>query len=164
MFRYIYGIGISYREGYLNDIDVAMNEMPNTVLHFIAGIDDIDTIKQFRGRNILILGYKDYGFGENYKLMNSVIDDNILKLKQRIHEIIQMGHVSFDTLAIEQLGIQRFFTEERWQTMFMGEEGAFSMYVDVVKNEYAISSFSKERHECTGNIVSIWKDLQLIRK
>lgn len=54
----------------------------------------------------------------------------------------RVEHISFDNLALEQLGIRSLVTPEIWERNFMGPDGQFTMYVDAVRNEYAVSSTS----------------------
>ena len=45
----------------------------------------------------------------------------------------------------KQLDIRRFFSDEKWSQFYMGNDGQFSMYMDLVKMEYARSSTSSDR-------------------
>ena len=53
--------------------------------------------------------------------------------------------VSFDNLAIEQLNIKRFFTEEGWNMFYQGDDFSLSMYIDAVEQKFAPTSRSSER-------------------
>jgi hypothetical protein len=54
--------------------------------------------------------------------------------------------VSFDNLALEQLNIKDKVSPNEWERSYMGDDGSFTMYVDLVKEQYAVSSIS-ERHD-----------------
>jgi hypothetical protein len=55
-------------------------------------------------------------------------------------------HLSFDNLEINQLEIKRFLSEEKWKSIYMGGDGQFTMYIDGVRQEFAISSTSVIRY------------------
>lgn len=46
----------------------------------------------------------------------------------------------------------------------MGDDGEFTMYVDLVKEEYAVSSVSPRKKLFSNNIETIFKDVKLQRK
>ena len=60
--------------------------------------------------------------------------------------------VSFDNLAIEQLNVRRLMGEEQWNEFYLGNDGQFTMYVDMVNREFAKSSVSTERWPIMDNI------------
>lgn len=132
----IFGLGISYRKGFDLSVDEYFINHPNTVLHIIAGIDDVDSIISTPFKKILVLGYKTFGFGVDY-----YSDD----VKQKIQEwywwikkvIDAKDVVSFDNLALEQLNIKRFLTEDKWEEFNQGEH---SFYINAVEKYFAPSS------------------------
>lgn len=142
--RLLYGVGVSYRKPFAKDCIEASDLLKNCVIHFINGIDSDLAVNLFKGKNVLILGYKTFGRGAEF--LSPFVERQQKKMNMRIHKLINDCRVSFDNLGIEQLNPQRFFKEEEWQKMFMGEEGYYTMYVDAVKKEFAISSYSKERY------------------
>jgi hypothetical protein len=152
----IKGIGISYSsEEYINDIKNIFNE--NVVFHLIMGINPLSDIiklhKNFNKCKVLILGCKNWGYGKDYYLFNKEkIDNNKHIWYTRLIDLFSLPIVfSFDNLAIEQLNLKRYFIDEEWNKFYMGKEGAFSMYIDAVKQEFAISSTN-------GNRVSFLKN------
>ena len=52
--------------------------------------------------------------------------------------------MSFDCLAVEQLDIQSQVDEETWKSNYMGDDGKFTMYVDLVNCMFAKSSTEDE--------------------
>jgi hypothetical protein len=136
--RLLYGIGISYRSRKWN-IDDAIYSAPNTVMHVIAGIDDISDVMWLAENvcnKILVLGEKDFGFNlgkVNYQ------SDNHRAWYRGIHKLFEIATVSFDNLAIEQLNIRRFFRDENWKVFFQGEH---SIYINAVTGMYSPSSRS----------------------
>ena len=67
--------------------------------------------------------------------------------------------VSFDNLAIKQLDIREVIGEEKWKEFYMGDDGQYTMYVDLVKNECAKSSTSPDRRPI-DEFNSLWQELK----
>lgn len=128
----------------------------DTVIHVINGVDLVDEILKLsnKGYKLLILGYKDIRKGKEFK--NNFEKEVELRQKEmyeRIHEIIRgFDVVSFDNLAIEQLNLKRMFTSDDWQEFYMGDEGTFTMYIDLVEKEFASSSTSGIRYPLEESI------------
>ena len=171
--KLVYGVGISYsQEKYLEHIEKLLPLTNNLVFHFIAGLNslkDIDTVKKSTDKfdkdcKILILGYKEYGFGLNYYLKNKEVEKNKYLWMTRLHEYFKYNNLtlSFDNLAISQLRMKRFFKDNDWEKFFLGNDGEFSMYIDAVKQEFAKSSTSKERK--SFNDISIKDYFQSLKK
>lgn len=121
----------------------------NCVIHVIAGAHKwLDVFDAFSlCDRVLILGYKKFGRGREFF---GPVDRELKQWRDNIDALIKLAAkegktLAFDNLAIEQLSPERFFTKENWEKMYMGGDGKFSMYVDLVKMEYAKSSFSEER-------------------
>lgn len=142
----IKGLGVSYRSHLKFDIPQFILDYPNTVFHVIVGIDDFDDIinlSKHGVKKILLLGEKDFGFNINKVDINSPShkkwhDQLIEILTGRIYSII-----SFDNLAVQQLDVKRYLSDDQWQTFYQGEH---SMYINAVMGYYADSSrsFNKE--------------------
>lgn len=138
------GLGISYSRS-LDDMIVAVAD-DNTVVHLIAGVDSPATVTNLAGegvRKFLILGYKDFGRGARFRpekhglarwryFLPSLLSDERLT-------------ISFDNLGLEQLQVRELVGEQVWAEHFMGEDGQFTMYVDAVRWEFAVSSTSPRR-------------------
>ena len=108
----------------------------------------MEELEKLYDKNIrlLILGYKDTGRGKVYKRENESVKKSISELTERIEEIKEHFTVTaFDNLALEQLGIQRRIPENDWKMLFQGEEGEFSMYIDLVNKEFSYSSYDERR-------------------
>lgn len=144
-----YGLGVSYGltgkfwpelEGIKDD---------NTVLHVIIGKDDTSVMSMavVSGvKKILIMGYKEYGRGKEFL----VVGDRRLLGAWKAHtkfilELALEGSiiVCFDNLALEQLGIRDMIDPKVWAENYMGVDGMFTMYVDAVKDRFAVSSTSE---------------------
>jgi len=142
------------------------------VFHVIAGITPVEDIKFLIEEvpyPVLILGYKQWGRAKNNKLpdftkIERVIKNTIYqarftrdykKLSGRDWNMNLSGEViAFDNLALEQLHIKDSLLENEWESIYLGEEGKHSMYIDAVKGEFARNSTSPDR-------VS-WNDVPLL--
>jgi organic radical activating enzyme len=153
----IKGIGISYNSNSdLENLVPIIKKTDNLVFHLIMGVhnvDDIGTLNSFCAKHgkkckILVLGYKICGRGISFAASNSDIELNKYQWYTRLWSYLKrpgIGVISFDNLAIDQLNLQRYFTNTAWREFYMGRDGAHTCYIDAVKQEYAISSTSNER-------------------
>lgn len=73
------------------------------------------------------------------KELTSGMYDNLAEI-QKMFEVL-----SFDNLAINQLDVKRIVPVENWDEFYMGDDGGFTFYIDVVKGEFAKNSLSDER-------------------
>lgn len=157
----IYGLGVSLNDPTDEFID-AISEFPNAVIHVINGLITMDKLKYMahRGLKILILGYKTFGRGKG---LYSHKNDEIEQLKSSFYDslptIIEdelFDVVSFDNLAIEQLNPKRLMGDDEWSRFYMGNDGQFSLYVDLVEKKFAKSSTSDTRYNLMDNIVDMF--------
>lgn len=95
-------------------------------------------------RKILILGYKIFGRGVKYDAKK--LERYISEWRYWIGTICRTKNsiVSFDNLAIKQLDLKRILKPDAWEKFYMGDDGKFTMYIDTVKMEYAVSSTSQK--------------------
>ena len=136
----VYGIGISWHKPFEQDI---LNVIDNrTVLHFIAGVDNInDAIRLAKSgvKRFLVLGYKSYGRGELF--YSKEVSKNINKWRYWIGKLMKSGAIiSFDNLGIKQLNVKQWINESMWNERYMGDDGRFTMYVDAVTDSFAKTS------------------------
>ena len=68
--------------------------------------------------------------------------------------------ISFDNLAIEQLKPARLMSEEDYSEFYMGDDGSMTMFIDMVNNEFAVSSTWNKRYPITDNIVDMFKKVK----
>jgi len=144
----VYGIGISCEEEGIPKVAFEKFKKlgPNVVFHVIAGIADPRNVVKYSNylNKILVLGYKQFGFG--LKHFSPKVQNNLDQWKYWIGTVIRtVPHVFFDNLALEQLAVKGVLNPILWDKHFMGEDGKYTMYVDAVKNEYAVSSISERR-------------------
>ena len=154
-FDLVKGIGVS-----LTDVDdefvKKIKYFDNTVIHVINGMITVKELEKLYDKNlkILILGYKMKGRGlEYYQKARNLINENMETLRKNMVSV--MNHfkiVSFDNLAIEQLGIQHLLSPERWANFYNGDDGEFTMYIDLVENKFSVSSTSLIRNDLLDNV------------
>lgn len=138
----IYGVGISYRKEFPLE-RLSLIQSDNVVLHVIAGIDDIEDVRQLSQtgiKKLLILGEKDFGFNINKVNLDSANHKNWYRKTVTLLDDFEV--VSFDNLALEQINFRRFITDEHWNSAYQGEH---SMYINAVSGYFAPSSRSNEK-------------------
>ena len=163
--KLIWGLGVSLKEVSNQLVDKLNNFGSDAILHTITGIITKDDIEYLSNRNIklLILGFKLSGRGKDYYNANrNVVDRNIDWLKQNIINIIPWFRViSFDNLALEQLDIKSQISNKQWNSIYMGDDGEFTFYIDLVKGTYAKNSISGEEYPINGmTIGAMFKDIK----
>lgn len=141
------GIGVSLRKPTSEFIKM-VKKYPNAVIHAINGILSASDLEVMRDQDLklLILGYKNLGRGVEYKTENDLL---IKSRQQYLYDVLDTlpNHfkvISFDNLAIEQLNVKRILTPEQWERFYMGDEGSSSMYIDLVKGKFGVSSLCNE--------------------
>lgn len=151
----ISGLGVSLVDPNKEFIDTLV-KYPNAVLHVINGVESATDLNPLRGKGIkiLILGYKVLRRGESfYDSFEDVIEQSKLSIKEDLLNLISdFNVVSFDNLAIKQLGIKEFLTDEEWDEFYMGRDGLATYYIDGVNEEFALSSTSLIRHKLLDSI------------
>lgn len=158
----IYGLGVSFT----NVDDEVWDKIlsyPNAVVHLIAGYHSRDVFEYFanKGAKILILGYKNWGRGEDYfKNYSNQIMVRTRELKEILPTLFtKCKVVSFDNLSIKQLDIRTVIGEEKWKEFYMGDDGQYTMYVDMVKQECAKSSTSPDRFPLS-EFDNLWNEIK----
>ena len=158
----IYGLGVSFT----NVDDEVWDKIlsyPNAVVHLIAGYHSRDVFEYFanKGAKILILGYKNWGRGEDYfKNYSNQIRVRTRELKEILPTLFtKCKVVSFDNLSIKQLDIRTVIGEEKWKEFYMGDDGQYTMYVDMVKQECAKSSTSPDRFPLS-EFNNLWNEIK----
>ena len=155
--KLIYGIGISYshyNEWFLNEV----KKLNNAVLHTINGIITLNDLEKLKGKNlkILILGYKNIRRGSDYLESNhKEVTDNQQDLYDNLETIVKENWfkvVSFDNLAITQLNVKRLMSQEEWESFYMGDDGNFTFYIDMVNGEFSKNSCEIEKRYKIDNL------------
>lgn len=156
----IYGLGLSIPDDFDESIINLINKKDNIVYHVISGVNDLfilDKIKQSCVKKCLILGYKDYGRGEQYR--SQKVTDNLQNWTDNLGQYIKKIHLSFDNLALKQLNIKQYLTDDEWSRFYCGTDGAFTMYIDTVKQKYAMSSTNPNKYDLVGNMKDIFANI-----
>lgn len=142
----VYGIGVSLVKAN-DELFETLKEFPNAVIHTIAGILKLPTIELLKKNHVkvLILGYKNLGRGIDFKkAFSKDIEDAMQVLRLELPNMTQTCKVvSFDNLAIEQLGVKELLfkdNEDEWNEFYMGDDGNFTLYIDAVNKKFAKNS------------------------
>lgn len=151
---FIHGLGVSINERVPDNVIYELMKFPYAVVHTVIGVAPPSAYEQLMGKdlNILLLGYKDFGRGKNYYRDNMTGVTNYTKwIKENLRNLTKHFKViSFDNLAIKQVELEKMLNPEVYKQIYMGGDGTFTMYVDLVENKYAVSSTS-ERHDIFSN-------------
>jgi organic radical activating enzyme len=162
---YITSLGMSLAYSENKNFIKRVKLFKNTVIHVINGLFTEEDYNNLKDQNItlLILGYKQIGRGEAF--YSDEVKKNMKWLYDNIEEMFKHFYIiSFDNLSLEQLNMHRFLSAKDWSTYFMGEDGMFTMYIDLVEKMYASSSVSTERFRLKRNIKSMFKDIRVRSK
>lgn len=149
------GIGISLTNPNEEFIE-KVKKFPTAVIHTINGLlteEDIENLVN-KDLKILILGYKTFRRGETHYINNKEeIESNKKFLYDNLPVIIsKFKSVSFDNLAIKQLDVKRLMSDKEWENFYMGDDGNFTFYIDMVEKKFAKSSVSTKRYDILDNI------------
>jgi len=158
--KFIYGLGISLNQFSEEAINYGQ-ENENVVFHLICGIVTQKELELLANKNLklLLLGYKKKGRGEKY--FSAEIENNIAWLKDFLPRMKGCYRaISMDNLAIEQLSVRQKICPKKFATMYMGEEGTCSMYIDLVNKEYSISSTCPTRYKIEDNIDKMFANVK----
>ena len=163
--KLLYGIGVSLIEPN-EDFIKEIQKFPNAVIHTIAGILNKEQLLKLLNKNlkVLILGYKTCGKGKNFKQeFEESILVNIELLKRSIIKLAPLFKVvSFDNLAIEQLNLQSQIDPETWAEFYMGDDGQYTMYIDLVNKTFSKNSITEDRFELKSDIIKMFEIVKKI--
>ena len=140
----IHGIGISVPDQIPDGFLDAVKQYPNAVIHTIAGVTPPEVFDLLKDHdlNLLILGYKVKGRGDEYFEYNEVkIVNYVYDLEQRLPWLKDhFKAVAFDNLAVRQLNLRKQISDEDYNRLYMGGDGEFTMYIDMVQKKFGKSS------------------------
>ena len=153
--KLIYGLGVSLVEP-TEDFIEKIKEFPNAVIHIINGVVKKEQLAKLANNDlkVLILGYKEFRRGVTYLEEHLVqVEMNKMALYDYLPAMLnEFKVVSFDNLALEQLEVKRLLTEEEWNEFYMGNDGKYTMYIDLVKEQFALCSVAEERFDLLDDI------------
>lgn len=147
----IKGLGVSYRSSLKWDIPDFILNYKNTVFHVIAGIDCVDDVLSLKDKGVkkvLVLGEKNFGFNEGKVDLTTRNHREWYWWVGKMFDTFDV--TSFDNLALEQLNMKRFFSDENWDIFNQGEH---SFYLNAVEQYFAPSSRSNVKTD--WNICSL---------
>lgn len=152
----IHGLGVSVNEVQTPNVYDKMAQFPNLVVHTILGVAGpyvYQTLAPYHFK-LLILGYKRFGRGEDYYFDGMMGQRNKVDFSWMKENLVwvmdKFRVVSFDNRAIQQLDLKNVLGEDVFSRLYMGDDGEFTMYLDLTQNEYAVSSTSR-RHPIDSN-------------
>ena len=162
----IYGLGVSLQNP-TDEFIEKITQYSNAVVHVINGVVSVHDLVRLAGHNIkiLILGYKYLRRGESYYEQNDEIINTLQHDldKYLFPQIINNGWfdvVSFDNLAINQLHVQKHLPKDQWEQFFMGRDGGFTFYIDMVDGTFGKNSLATERYPIMDNIDDMFNKIK----
>lgn len=156
----IKGIGISIINP-TEELIEKIKAIPNAVCHVIAGIITKEQLDKLSNNDLklLVLGYKELRRGYHY--FSDSIAERITEFAQVLPQYYsRFKLISFDNLALMQLNTQDTISQEKWDSYYMGDDGQFTMYIDLVNQEYAKNSTSLDRFRLEKDIITMFKNIQ----
>lgn len=158
----IHGIGISVPTTIPDGLIPALKDFPNAVIHTIAGVTPQNVYEQLSDHdlNLLILGFKTKGKGKEYE-KNYWIKDNLYYLSDCLEDLRDhFKAIAFDNLAVEQLNVKEKLSEDEFNKLYMGDDGDFTMYIDLVAWKYGKSSTHPLRDIDAGTVTELFQKLK----
>lgn len=161
--KLIYGLGISLKEPTEEFISL-VKTYPNAVIHVINGILSPSDVGMLADNDlkILILGYKLLRRGANHYVTDHENIDCLQHwLKENLKEMLNHFNViSFDNLAITQLDVKRLVSEDQWEEFYMGDDGNYTFYIDMVEGVFGKNSLATERYPIMDNIDDMFNKIR----
>ena len=69
--------------------------------------------------------------------------------------------VSFDNLATEQLDVRSLVSEDEWNRYYMGDDGTFTFFVDLVDMKFARDSMTTDLHYIDNkNVIEMFQSIK----
>ena len=158
----IHGLGISVPTAIPDGLIPALKDFPNAVIHTIAGVTPRSVYDQLADHdlNLLILGFKTKGKGMEYLRDRRWLPDRMFYLSDSIEDMRpHFKGIAFDNLAVEQLNLRDIFPEE-FDELYMGDDGDFTMYIDLVAGKYGKSSTHPLRDIDAGTVTELFQKLK----
>lgn len=159
----IHGVGISINTIPTDYQLMLLRSNSNFVMHCIAGVVPHEALEKMYdcGLKLLILGYKNFGRGCQYQELHPELSERIAALETKLPEMrTHFKLISFDNLALEQLHIRKYVSDEVWEKNYMGDDGDFTMYLDMVEGKYAKSSTSERKPLFSNNIIDLFNEVR----
>ena len=162
----IHGIGVSLNsvtESFIKKV----SKVNNVVIHVINGIFNKEEAERLYGYdfNLLILGYKTTNRGQLYLSHNREdVEANRKWLRSDMQIVFkEFKTVQFDNLALEQLNVREMVSEEMWKRHYMGEDGDFTFFINLVDGYFAMNSTSNIHYPLMDSVDEMFDFLQMKR-
>lgn len=149
----IKGIGVSLIKSD-EEFFSAIKNFDNLVVHTVLGVTSFTDYHTLSERNVkvLVLGFKNKGRGINYKVIHN-IDENSLEMYGDFLMACSFKVLSFDNLALEQAHIKEFVSKEVWDKHYMGDDGQFTFFINLVNGTYAKNSCTNTTYPIDGKSI-----------
>ena len=161
--KLIRGLGISISlNSDLSKVNL-LEDTSNVVFHIVSGVHPISILEKVIEspvKKVLILGYKKFGRGADY--YDIEVYKNLEEWHMNIPVYFKQLQLTFDDLGASQFNMKQYFSEEEWSTLFTGFDGQFTMYIDAVNKQYAVSSTGKARFNLNKPIKDCFKHVRKI--
>jgi organic radical activating enzyme len=156
----IKGLGITYSGRQKKELEYFSKLTNNLVFHVIMGVHELSCLDEIQkySNKVLILGYKEFRKGKDF--YSEEVENKKYKWYTRLPIYFNKMTLSFDNLAIEQLNLKRWLTNESWNKFYMGDDSTFTMYIDAVENKFASSSTHKDRFSVEPDIRKIFNKIK----
>lgn len=156
----IHGIGVSVPAELQYGLIDKIKNYKNIVIHTIAGFTPIHTYDLLADHdiNLLILGYKVKGRGVDY--CSDFYGDLIRRFGLLSERVVDMREhfraIAFDNLAIKQLNLSERFNPEEMDRLYMGDDGEYTMYIDLVTGKFGKSSSHPLRNINANSVADLF--------
>ena len=162
--KLIHGLGVSIPEHIPDGLLDELKMFPNAVVHTIAGVTPWTVYEALADHdlNVLILGFKAKGKGFDY-FMNHI--GSVITNRQDLkRDILNMKHhfraIAFDYLAVKQFSLKDILSPDEFNELYMGDDGDFTMYIDLVAGKYGKSSTHELRDIDAGTVTELFQNLK----
>lgn len=158
----IHGLGVSVPSAVPDGLIPMLKLFPNAVIHTIAGVTPRSVYDQLADHdlNLLILGFKTKGKGMEYSRKHNRLLDRLFYLSDSLEDMRpHFKGIAFDNLAVEQLALRDIFPDE-FDELYMGDDGDFTMYIDLVAGKYGRSSTHPLRDIDAGTVTELFQKLK----
>ena len=159
----IHGVGVSLIAA-TNSFIKSLETCKNTIIHVINGIFTEKDAIRLMGHNfdILILGYKTTCRGQDFLTKN---DESILQKQKWLSDnLLNLFNgfrtVEFDNLALEQLSVKDKISDKIWEQHYMGDEGGFTFFINLVDGYFAKNSTDSHHYPLMDSMLEMFQFLQ----
>lgn len=163
----IKGVGVSLNKTTPQFIQ-RVKSVRNVVIHVINGIVTRDDWYNLQNNDldVLILGYKTTGRGDDYLCKNQgKVERNQEWLRESLPiSFNKFRTVEFDNLALEQLDVRSMVSEDLWNSHYMGDDGDFTFFINLVGGYFAENSTSSIHYPLMDDVVDMFNVIRNAKK